>query len=550
MAAACADGARNADTTPGTTPNAAENQVNPVARENLREGGKFTFALTQMPSNFNYNQLDGTLRDNYFVIAALIPTTFTTDAAGTPVWNRDLLESEPTIVTDPKQVITYRIHPKAGWYDGTPITWEDFFWQWKASNGIDKRYQISAANGFDQIESVVRGKDDREVIVTLASKFADWPSLFNYLYPISTNKDPRVFNEGWVNAPLTTAGPFRLGAVDRTSQTITLVRNEKWWGRPALLDTIVFRVISPDAQIDAMANGEIDAMDIGPDANKYSRAKGIADADIRVAGGPNFRHITFNGTSANLQDVTVRRALAMAIDRNTIARAMLAPLGMNAKSLDNHIFMSNQAGYRDNSGDVGSFNPQRAATLLDSAGWKLDGPVRKKDGKPLEISFVIPAGVATAKQESELVQSMLGQIGVTVQIRSVPMNDAFARYVTPGEYGLTVFSWIGTAYPMSSAKSVYAKPTRRPDGSLDVQQNYARIGSDLIDSLFIAANGELDRAKALELGNRIDSLIWDEVHSLTTYQRPELILVKKRLANFGAFGFAIPWVYEDIGWMK
>ena len=101
------------------------------------------------------------------------------------------------------------------------------------------------------------------------------------------------------------------------------MRNEKWWGKPAKLETIVFRTIDTDAQIDALANGEVDLMDIGPDVNKYSRAKGIAGTDIRVAGGPNFRHVTINGTGEILKDVKVRQAFAMAIDRAAIARALL-----------------------------------------------------------------------------------------------------------------------------------------------------------------------------------------------------------------------------------
>ena len=105
-----------------------------------------------------------------------------------------------------------------------------------------------------------------------------------------------------------------------TAKTVTLVRNEKWWGKPAKLDRIVYRVIDPDAQIDALANGEIDAIDVGPDANKFNRAKDIEGTDLRIAGGPNFRHLTINGTSPNLQDVRVRQALAMAISRPAIAR--------------------------------------------------------------------------------------------------------------------------------------------------------------------------------------------------------------------------------------
>ncbi len=63
------------------------------------------------------------------------------------------------------------------------------------------------------------------------------------------------------------------------------------------------------------------------------------------------------------------------------------------------------------------------------------------------------------------------------------------------------------------------------------------------------AAAEFDRAKAFDLGNQIDTQVWQEVHSLPLYQRPEIFAVKKGLANFGAFGLQQPWPYTDIGWV-
>jgi peptide/nickel transport system substrate-binding protein len=528
---------------------ASQNQVHALPRDQVQDGGTFTYPIDSIPANFNYNQLDGTEQTASQVISALMPAVFDNDAVGTPVWNRDLLASEPVLATEPAQIVTYEINPKAVWYDGTPVTWQDFYWQWRASNGTDKAYQVASTSGYDQIESVKHGKDDREVIVTYRRHYADWQAVFNPFYPAATNRDPAIFNEGWRDRPLNSAGPFRLESIDPTSKTITLVRSEKWWGNPAKLDRIVYRAIDPDAQIDALANAEIDAMDVGPDANKYNRALDIEGIDMRLAGGPNFRHLTINGTSPNLQDVRVRQALAMAISRPAIARALLAPLGIKAEPLDNHIFMANQAGYRSNAGEVGTYNPERAKQLLDEAGWKMDNGVRRKDGKPLEIVAVIPTAVATSKQESELILNMLAQVGVRLRISVVPSPDFFSRYITPGQFDFTVFSWMGTPYPMSSARSLYAMPTRNAAGEMDIQQNYARIGTPEIDRLFDETAQELDRAKAIELANQADALIWQEVHSLTLYQRPEIVATRSRLANFGAFGFA-SWVYQDIGWAR
>lgn len=530
-------------------PKVNENNVNTVARDNVQDGGKLTWPIGQIPDNFNINQVDGTLKDNADIISALMPNAYTWDAGGTPKWNPDLLAAEPKLVTDPAQTVTYQLNPKAKWLDGTPLTWEDFYWQWKALNGADKAYQVASSNGYDAIGDVKKGKDDHEVVVTYTRKYADWTSLFDPVYPASTNKDPKVFNEGWKSKPLTSAGPFRLESVDQTAKTVTLVRNENWWGAKAKLDSIVYRAIDLDAQIDALANGEVDFMDIGPDVNKYNRAKGIAGVDIRRAAGPNFRHVTMNGTSPVLQDVNVRQALAMGIDRTAIAKAMLGPMGIDAKPLNNHLFMANQNGYQDNAGEVGTFNQAKAKQMLDAAGWKLEGAARKKDGKPLEINFVIPTNVATSKQEAELIQNMLGQIGVTVKINAVPTGDFFDKYITPGQFDFTVFSWLGTPYPISSSQSIYAKPKKNDKGELDIQQNNARIGSDEIDNLFEQATSELDPKKAIDLANKLDAKLWQEVHSLTTYQRPEQVACKKNLANFGAFGFAST-TYQDIGWVK
>src|SRR5688572_11152133 len=329
-----------------------ENQINALPRDQVQDGGRLLWPVRLIPVTYNYNHLDGGEVDSTYIMFPLVPRIFLYDAGGGPVWNPDYLASEPTIVTEPKQVVTYNINPKAAWYDGTPITWEDFHWQWRARNGSNKAYQISSSNGYSDIESVTRGRDDREVVVTFKNKYADWQSIFYGLYPASTNRSPQVFNEGWKNGPLTTAGPFKIGSIDQTAKTVTLVRNEKWWGKPAKLETIVFRAIDVDAQIDAVANGEIDLMDIGPDVNKFVRAKQVAGAEIRVAGAPNFRHLTINGTGPILRDLKVRQALAMAIDRAAIARAMLGPLGIEAVPLGNHIFMRNQAAYKDNSGET------------------------------------------------------------------------------------------------------------------------------------------------------------------------------------------------------
>jgi hypothetical protein len=103
------------------------------------------------------------------------------------------------------------------------------------------------------------------------------------------------------------------------------------------------------------------------------RAQGTEGVEIRRARGPNLRVITLNGTSPVLSDVNVRQALAKAIDRQIIADALIGPLGGDPTKLDNHIFVPNQQGYRDNAGDLSEPDVGAANAQLDQAGWTRQG---------------------------------------------------------------------------------------------------------------------------------------------------------------------------------
>jgi len=523
--------------------------VNPVGRDRLPDGGTLRWPLVATPPNFNTGELDGTSADTANVVGALLPSLFRFDSAARPTPNPDYLDSADLTARDPRQIVTYRINRRAVWDDGTPITEADFEAQWKALSGSNPAYRIASSSGYEQIDSVARGADDRQVVVTFRRPYADWKALFSPLYPATTDNDPAVFNEGWKARPLASAGPFMFDSADQTAKTITLVRNPRWWGNRAKLDRIIFRVVDPAGQVDALLNNETDVLDIAADVNRLKRVEAAAGVTVHRAAGPDFRSITINGLSETLRDVDVRRAVGLAIDRTAIAKVLVGPLGVEAKALQNHIFVAGQRGYRDNAGQLSSPDVGRAGRLLDGAGWKLEGDVRQKAGRPLALRFVIPTGVASSSQVAELVRSMLGAAGVRVDVVPVPPQEFFKVYILPGNFDLTVFSFIGKPFPISSNQASYVSPKPGKDGTLDIHQNFARIGNPQIDALFDRATGEFDEQKAVDLANQIDTAIWDEVHSLTLYQRPDIVATRSQLANFGASGFA-SLVYEDVGFTK
>ncbi|WP_336213508.1 ABC transporter family substrate-binding protein [Nonomuraea sp. LPB2021202275-12-8] len=519
--------------------------VNPRPRDQVKDGGTLRWGISEFPAQWNRNHVDGNLAMAAVISNALLPSPFVSDDRAQISVNRDYLLDARVTARAPKQVVTYRLNPKARWSDGQPITWADYHAQWHALKGDDPDFRLVSSTGYQDIDKVRRGRDDHEVVVTFARPFGDWQALFSPLLPASTNKTPEAFNTAWLNKIPVTAGPFKFGGFDQTAKTITIVRDDTWWGDRAKLDRIIYRSSEQDSLIGMFGNGELDITDVGPSAPDYSRAGSTPGAEVRQAAGPDFRHFTFNGSSDLLQDARVRQAVQLGINRQVIAQSDLQGLDWPITLLNNHFFMNTQEGYQDNAGNLGAYNPEQAKRLLDQAGWKLNGAVRQKDGRPLELRFVVPSGVQLSKSEGELAQSMLAQIGVKLSIQAVPSDDFFTKYVIPGNFDITPFSYIGTPFPVSSSYGVYANS---PDGKA-WNANFGRTGSEAIDAAMDRAAQNLDPEQARADANAADKLIWQEVNVLPLYQRPQLVAVKEDLANVGARGF-YELRYQDIGFAR
>jgi peptide/nickel transport system substrate-binding protein len=515
-----------------------QNEINAVPRDQVPDGGDLRWPLDAIPDNFNRNQVDGTLQENKEVMDALMPGAFRVLPDASVEVNTDYFTSVELTSSEP-QVVTYTIRPEATWDDGTPITWRDLQAQWQALNTSNPAFAVASTTGYEDIGSVERGVDDKQAVVTFARVFGEWRSLFGPIYPASTNTDPATFNEGWINAVPTSAGPFRLETVDTTAQTITLVRNERWWGAPAKLDRIIFRVVERGALADALANNEIDWYAIGSDVNLFARARTIQGAEIRQAVEPQYNHITFGGAPGSLlEDPALRRAIAQGIDRQSIARALIGQIVPETTPLGNYVYVQGSENYVDHS-EVVAFDPAAASAALDQLGWASagEGQVRTNAGRPLTVRLVTTANNPISDRIAQLIQAQLGAIGVGLELVPAASADFFDEFITPGNFDMATFGWSGTPFPVTSTRNIY---------STSGEQNYGKIGTPEIDALYEQASGELDDARRVELGQQIDQLLWEQMPQLPLYQSTGAYAVRSTLANYGAQGFA-DVAYADIG---
>ncbi|MEV8623078.1 ABC transporter family substrate-binding protein [Streptomyces sp. NPDC051079] len=199
-------------------------------------------------------------------------------------------------------------------------------------------------------------------------------------------------------------------------------------------------------------------------------------------------------------------------------------------------------------GVAGAYAPRGSAApaVADAAAQALG-----KDGKALSLRFVLPSGPGSESLRAvgDRIVRMLDAVGIRTAVTKVSDESFFKDHIASGDYDLALYSWPASAFPATDARPIFAKPEPASDGSLLVEQNYARVGTDRIDQLFDQAVGTLDEEEARDLVRQADARIWAAAGSIPLYQRPQLVAAKGDVVNAGAWGMAAPR-YQDIGYKK
>ena len=519
---------------------AEKTQYNPQPYENIRDGGTLTTSLPEISPQFNTFHIDGTL----YTLAVWrwynpILITFTPD--GQAVYNPDYLTDVKPETVDGNTRITYTINPKATYNDGSPIDWRSFESTWKTSNGTDPAYLVSSTDGYDRITSVVRGVDDRQVVVTFRGINLWWQALFNVLVNPKA-ADPAVYNQGYVTTPHNEwgAGPYQVQRYDQQNGVIVFERNPRWWGRPGKLDTRTFVTMEDVASLNAFRNGQIDAVDVGS-RDRYAQVQGQPGIEIRKGPSLQLDYLTLNGESPVLSDPRVRKAIFEAIDREQILKFHFDGLDYSAAPNGSMILLPFQAGYADTVDQVIRFDPEQARKDLDAAGWTV-GPdgVRMKDGRPLRFTYVNIGDDPVFKAVAGGIAAMLKNVGVQLDIRQAPSAD-FSTILTGKQFDM-IYLGFAQSDPFGIAYicQIYCSTSGFIKSGVNDPKN-----DELIRSVNTLPTPDEQYAKAAAA----ETTALSTFGILPTVNVPAILAVKTGLANYGAGRFFTP-TPEMIGWQK
>ena len=518
-----------------------DGSYNAKDRSELKQGGELRLAITEISQQQNPFQADGT-RYTSDVWKFYNPQIGLFDGSGEFHVNNDYITDVKDEEKDGKTVVTYTIHEKAQYNDGTPIDWKAIENTWKFNNGEDEEANVSSTDGYELIESVEPGENDKQAVITFKQAYPWWQGLFNILLPPQIDS-AKKFNEAYLGEvhPEWGAGPFKVENVDFQSGSATFVPNEKWWGDKPFLDKVTYRQMEDQASINAFKAGEIDATGVG-NKERLAAVKDMQGIEIRTAMAPSNSLIVLNSKNEILSDAKVREAIMTGIDRSTLSGIRFNGLNGYTEDLPGSFNLyQTQEGYEDNFGSVVKFDAEKAKSLLDEAGWKEGGDgIREKDGKKLSMRYTLLGDSSISKALATATQKMMKDIGVDLKVEERPSAD-FSKITSSYDFDVFPMGFSsGDPFGVAYFGQIYRS------GS---QLNRSGTGTPEMDKKIDELSQIADPNEQIKEANKLEKEALGQFGIMPIYNGPAMVATSPDIANFGANSFAVIEV-ENIGYTK
>lgn len=533
-AAACGSGAENDEDQSGF----GECSQEPLTCNSgeTKQGGTLVYYEEQDISGWNVSGPNGSHYATSVMMKPLLPSVYYGAPDLKPGLDTNLVAEEPKVTSTSPQTVVYKLRPDAVWNDGTPITADDFAYQFRTRNTRDcPDCGSTSTTGYDVLDKVVGSDNGKTVTITFQAgkTYPDWRNLFSQIYPAHVAKQhgddgtPAGLAASWdwfdKTQPTWSGGPFQIESYAE-GQELVEVPNPKWWGRKPSLDRLVFKIVTDQSSfVPALQNGEIQAGDPQPNLDMATQVQNLPEVNYSLSGGLSWEHVDLNLENEFLKDKVLRRALFTAIDVPGIVNRTVGSFWTDAKPLLNHNFVPESPYYQDviSATGAGKGDVEAGKKLLTDAGYGGVGTaLTTPAGKPVSLRFRHTEGNVNRAATGELVQATLKQLGIPVQIQTT--ND-LGETLSGGDFDLIVYAWIQTPYPFSTADQLWRSTS---------ESNYGHWVNPQADALLDQAiQAGLDEAKGTALLNQADALLAADYYVLPLFQRPNMTVVHKDYAN-------------------
>lgn len=398
-------------------------------------------------------------------------------------------------VSPDKRTWTFKLRPNVFFHDGSPFNAQAVKFTYdrilNPATGSPRRSTLEMVESTAVVDDLTFRLTTKEPFAPLLAQLSAYNVYI--LSPSHVQKEGANFSK-----TASGTGPFRLQSW-QPGEKLVVVRNEKYWGEKARLDSVVFTVVPEDsARTLMLLGGQADVISELP----YIMVKKLGNLDaVRVVRKPGYRtiYIGMNLAVPPFNDLRVRQAVAHAINKQALVQGLLNGIGTLGGSLESSVIEGTAKQLQPY-----AYDPGRARKLLADAGLP----------NGFTTDFMVPTGRYNMdRQVGEAIQGQLAAVGIKVNIQS-PEFGAYLQALTRGKV------------PM------FLSGKGSPTGDMDFTQallnhsagrmNYFNFKNPDVDRLIQQQRVAVDPKERARLLDELQTRVYQEHPHITLYYEDQV----------------------------
>ena len=418
--------------------------------------------------------------------------------------------------TDDRRTFVFHLRPEACWEDGAPVTSRDAVFTLRRVT--DPRVPAPALSpGFESFLAADE-VDARTFRVKFSKSYAFRLLAFHLpLLPARRYENRDLLAAPENRAPVSN-GPYRFRRW-KSGEEIELVRNERYWGKPAPFDRMIFRILPDQTQAyRALVRGELDEARLGAEQSARAESDPQFSECCRLLRfyDLSITYLGYNNRLACFRDPATRKALTMLLDRQAIVdriyrgagRVLSGPWPADIPEYDPAILPY-------------PFDPVQARGLLERAGWRPAADGLTRDGAVFRFDLLYYAKSNSSREVAELAREAFQRVGIDCRPAATEWA-VLTKRMDAGDFDAVVASWASDVNP-----DLYA--TWHSSQSAPIGMNNLSYRSSTADRLIELIRTETDDRSRLALFHRLHAALHDDEPATWLFQAEERHAVSRRL---------------------
>lgn len=439
-------------------------------------------------------------------------------------------------VQDGGKTIIMRLRHDLCWSDGQPIQASDFAYWWR----LDQNPATGAitTSGYDQIASITT-PDVYTVVLHMKQPFGPYLSYLPYaapehawgrFQPIELQNQRTVFQ-----APTVTDGAYKLARFV-AQRSYTLIPNSYYRSTTfhgPFLAQLVYQAYPTFAALSAaIRGGQVDVAE-GYSENEMPLPGQLpADVQTQITPAAAYEHLDFNLAQPLFQDLRVRQALQLAIDRCALLRDILHT--SDCTRLADQVEPPPSL-FNDTSIHAPDYDPQAARQLLAAAGWTPGaGGWLYKQRQPFVVRLVTTSGNTLRAAVATRLQRELGAVGIQVKLAFYNLSSFFGVYsrggiLATGAYDLAIFGYANAPEPDDEYTVFHS--SQIPNAAQPGLGNYGRVADPIIDQVLAQGRDTVPFAARVQIYHRFLERLASQVYLIPLYVAVNILVVQTDVRN-------------------